>query len=84
MREYSCAKTSVFREKITIYLNSIYAYLNNGHLRESSVDRYANLIASTFLMEMILHPRSSCLVAAVGTKYSRAEFDARHAVVAVA
>jgi hypothetical protein len=84
MRDSSCDKLSVFHGKMTVFLNSNYVYLNNGHLWESSVDRYANLIASTFLVKVILHPRPSCLVAAVGTEYPRAEFDLSQVAVVVA
>ena len=34
-----CAKNSVFCGKIIIFINSVYGYLNNGHLCESSIDR---------------------------------------------
>jgi hypothetical protein len=65
MKKSSCAKNSVFRGKIIIFMNSIYGYLSNGHLRESSIDRHTKLTASTFVVEVILRPRTSCQLAAV-------------------
>jgi len=84
MTKSSCAKHSVFRGKIIIFLNSIYGYLNNGHLHESSIDRHTKLTAGTFVVEVIFASAYFMPGSIRCYETFRAALDVRHAAVAVA